>query len=114
VQFSFLSHFSCPILFAFPDGSCKTQIIQSSSITAVIGTDVEFRCQYNIPDKNFESVYWYLQRADQRLTYICHASQGTTELEHYQLFVNRTLSSSTLTIKCVQPRDKAIYYCAVR
>uniref|UniRef100_A0A8C8X4F0 Ig-like domain-containing protein n=1 Tax=Panthera leo TaxID=9689 RepID=A0A8C8X4F0_PANLE len=75
---------------------------------------VEFPCQYNIPDKNFESVYWYLQRADQRFTYIGHTSQGTVELEHYQLFVNRKLLSSTLTIKHVQPRDKAIYYCAVR
>uniref|UniRef100_A0A7N5KRJ7 Ig-like domain-containing protein n=1 Tax=Ailuropoda melanoleuca TaxID=9646 RepID=A0A7N5KRJ7_AILME len=79
--------------------------------SAVIGADVTFQCEYSILDGNYDSVYWYLQRADQRLTCIHHTSQGTMESEHYQLSVNRELSSSTLTIKHVQPRDKATYYC---
>uniref|UniRef100_A0A8D2ANX1 Ig-like domain-containing protein n=1 Tax=Sciurus vulgaris TaxID=55149 RepID=A0A8D2ANX1_SCIVU len=72
---------------------------------------VKFQCQYDNLKGNYDSVYWYLQRANQRLTYIYHTFQGTMELERYQLSVDRKLSSSTLTIKHVQPRDRAIYYC---
>ncbi|CAD7691442.1 unnamed protein product [Nyctereutes procyonoides] len=85
-------------------GSCRTEIIQPSNLAAMIGTDVQFQCQYNILDGNYEFV----------LTYINHTSQGIMESEHYQLSVNRESSSSTLTIKYVQPRDKAICYYAVR
>uniref|UniRef100_A0A8D2ATJ5 Ig-like domain-containing protein n=1 Tax=Sciurus vulgaris TaxID=55149 RepID=A0A8D2ATJ5_SCIVU len=91
----------------------ETEIIQSSNVAATIGTDVKFQCQYDNLKGNYDSVYWYLQRANQRLTYIYHTFQGTMELERYQLSVDRKLSSSTLTIKHVQPRDRAIYYCGV-
>lgn len=114
VRFPPTSQSSFPILFPLPDGSCRTEIIQSSNLAAMIGTDVTFQCQYDILDGNYDYVYSYLQRANQTLTYINHTSQGTMELEHYQLSVNRELSSSTLTIKHVQPRDRAIYYCALR
>uniref|UniRef100_A0A8D2APQ7 T-cell receptor alpha chain constant domain-containing protein n=1 Tax=Sciurus vulgaris TaxID=55149 RepID=A0A8D2APQ7_SCIVU len=60
---------------------------------------VKFQCQYDNLKGNYDSVYWYLQRANQRLTYIYHTFQGTMELERYQLSVDRKLSSSTLTIK---------------
>ncbi|VTJ74599.1 Hypothetical predicted protein, partial [Marmota monax] len=94
-------------------GSCRTEIIQSSNLAAKMGTDVKFQCQYNNLKGNYDSVYWYLQRTNQRLTYIYHTFQGTVESERYQLSVDRKLSSSTLTVKQVQPRDRAVYYCAV-
>uniref|UniRef100_A0A8C5ZLJ8 Ig-like domain-containing protein n=1 Tax=Marmota marmota marmota TaxID=9994 RepID=A0A8C5ZLJ8_MARMA len=74
-------------------------------------TNVKFQCQYNNLKGNYDSVYWYLQRTNQRLTYIYHTFQGTVESERYQLSVDRKLSSSTLTVKQVQPRDRAVYYC---
>lgn len=114
VRFPSTSQSSFPILFPLPDGSCRTEIIQPSNLAAVIGADMTFQCEYSIPDGNYDTVYWYLQRADRRLTYIHRTSQGTMESEHYQLSVNRELSSSTLTIKHVQPRDKATYYCALQ
>lgn len=108
------SPFSFPVLFSLPDSSCGSKITQSSDMVTMIGIDVKFQCQHNTPDGNYDSVYWYLQRANQRLTYIYHAFRGTMESEHYLLSMDRELSSSTLTIKHVQPRDKAIYYCALR
>lgn len=114
VRFSPAPHFSFPIFFSLPDGSCRTEITQSSDTVTVTGTDVNFQYQYDIRNGNYDSVYWYLQRSNQRLTYIYHVFQGTVKLEHYQLSVDRELSSSSLTILHVQPRDKAIYYFALR
>lgn len=65
VKFPSTSHFSCLILFYFPDGSCSTEITESPNIAAIIGMDIKFHCQYNIPGGNYDSVYWYLQRANQ-------------------------------------------------
>lgn len=62
----------------------------------------------------YDSVYWYLQSATESFTYICHVIEDTIKFEHYQLSVDREFSSSTLTIIHVQPKDKAIYYCALK
>uniref|UniRef100_A0A7N5JA33 T-cell receptor alpha chain constant domain-containing protein n=1 Tax=Ailuropoda melanoleuca TaxID=9646 RepID=A0A7N5JA33_AILME len=72
----------------------RTEIIQPSNLAAVIGADVTFQCEYSILDGNYDSVYWYLQRADQRLTCIHHTSQGTMESEHYQLSSSEGISGS--------------------
>ncbi|KAK2103946.1 hypothetical protein P7K49_017802 [Saguinus oedipus] len=46
-----LLHITLPFLCKWPpDGSHKTQITQPSNMATMIGTDVKFQCQYNIPD----------------------------------------------------------------
>ena len=76
----------------------------------MIGTDVKFQCQYNIPDGNYDSVHCYLKRLT-RLTSTCHGFQGTLELGWYQLSVDTELSSSALPLSTKSQETKLFIPC---
>uniref|UniRef100_A0A4X2LYM8 Ig-like domain-containing protein n=1 Tax=Vombatus ursinus TaxID=29139 RepID=A0A4X2LYM8_VOMUR len=87
---------------------------QSSDKVAKEGAEVELQCQHNIPAGNYDSVYWYLQKTNQKLTYVHHGFQDITEVGRYQINVDRKKCSSKLIIRNVYLSDMAVYYCALQ
>ena len=70
VQSPTTSHFSFPFLFLFARWLLQDRNYTTSKRAAMIGMDVKFQCQDNIPGGNYDSVYWCLQRLTKAHPYL--------------------------------------------
>uniref|UniRef100_A0A8C8RP64 Immunoglobulin V-set domain-containing protein n=1 Tax=Pelusios castaneus TaxID=367368 RepID=A0A8C8RP64_9SAUR len=95
-------------------GVCLSEVTQSTNQSGVELTDTKIHCKHDIPDGNYDSIYWYYRKASMELTYIIHNYRGERNSGRYRIYVHRANSSSILTIRTLQLGDEAIYYCALQ
>ncbi|CAM4647593.1 unnamed protein product [Caretta caretta] len=104
---------SCLVLSLFC-GICLSEVTQSPDQSGAELADAKIQCKHDIPDGNYDSIYWYYRKASTELTYITHSYSEERNSGRYGLSVDRANSSSILTIRTLQPGDGAVYYCALQ
>ncbi|CAM5154388.1 unnamed protein product, partial [Eretmochelys imbricata] len=95
-------------------GICLSEVTQSPHQRGAELADAKIQCKHDIPDGNYDSIYWYYRKASTELTYITHSYSEERNSGCYGLSVDRANSSSILTIRTLQPGDGAVYYCALQ
>lgn len=95
-------------------GTCLSEITQPPGQSGAQGSDATIPCAHDVADGIYDSVYWYRREAGRALTYLGHSYRGEQKSGRFGVYVDRANRSSLLTIRALEPGDRAVYYCALQ